>query len=83
MTFGVVGTDEFIYFDSDLFFGKRIELSQVHIVLNDFQDEEQSSGDFVGDILNDDLIANDPKIAHESAFPQHTRFLPHTINEDT
>jgi hypothetical protein len=39
----------------------------MHIIFYDFKQEQESSGDLIGLILDDDLIPYDAKVAHKLA----------------
>lgn len=70
----IVRSDDLVDADSDLVLEDGEILSQRHVVLQDLQQQEQSLGHLVGLSIDDNIIPDDPEIAH-----QLTRLLQETL----
>lgn len=77
----VIGPQKLEYFVSNLSLDERIELCQMHIVLYDFQQKQQSLWNLVDLIIDNDLVSDDSKVANELFLDHHAGFSPHTVDE--
>lgn len=59
----VVGANDLIDLPTDILLQNGEVVSQSHIVFNDFQNEEDSGGNLVGFLVDDDVIPDDSEIA--------------------
>ena len=59
-------------------------MSQMHIVLNDLHEQQESLSHLVRSVLDDNFASDNPEVPHHlAALGQHTVLLPHPVNKDT
>jgi hypothetical protein len=83
MAGGVIGFEQFANFDADFIGNEGIELGEMHVILDNFQQQEECFCDLVSASLDDDLAPDDPEISHSLSLPTEHAILLHAIDEDT
>jgi hypothetical protein len=82
VTGGVVRSHQFIYFHPHFFLGEGVKLSEMHVILNDFQQQKERLADLVRVRADDDVTPDDAKVAHELVL-EYAGLSTHSIDENT
>lgn len=78
----VVKPKQLEYFGPNLHTGEGIVLGQVHIVLNEFHNQENSRGDLVGFAVYDDVVSDDSEIADRASVLEKASVFLHVIHQE-
>lgn len=82
MAAGVICSQKLKYFLSGFDLNERVELCQMHVVLNNLEQQQKSRRDFIDSVVDYNLVSNDSKVVYELLLDQHTRLTTQSIDED-